>query len=351
MPIYNNQLMRNNTYKPDCKIVCKDGKTIPFHKLMLILHSKYFESYFSNILIFGDSEYEINVDCTETVFQLITDYIYNGYSSLRYYTIEDYENALKICDIYLFDERIIYKINKKYKYIKSGDCYDRPITTSKEEKKKQRDDLCNNILIDGSLNLEELDINDVWILSAYDNKDGEKLYDPKKRSSFTYYCHDIEIGTDLRNKIIKDVNGHEGRASLKFARILKYIPGSKYEKHINAQKLYGSGRSNGNHLLIRYSKDAEGGDLIVDNVPVITKQLGTETWLHYYIETNIEYNVTELTKGTRYCVIFPNISKNYCEMCCTETSDHLGICSKCLDEESACEYGCGDEHHDGECCG
>lgn len=275
-----------------------------------MLHSEYFDGYFSNANNFQDSRDEIKVDCNEQTFQLIIDYMYN-YQSLRYYDENDYIAALKICDMSLFSKSLTNRIYKKYKYIKHIKSFPNSYNTKNNIG-------ANEIQIDGSLDLGQIDLNDEWVLSAYSNANGKKLHDLEKRSSFTHYCSSIVFGHNLQENMYDFNITGVGEPYPNYAKLLKYIPGSKFEEHIDIAKDYYDGTSCGNHLFIKYSNDAEGGDLIVNNKPIITSDLGKDKWLYHFMKLNVMHKVSELKKGLRYCVIVPHIDPLYCPADCSK---------------------------------
>jgi hypothetical protein len=280
--------MRDNNYNPDCVIVCRNG-TIPFHRDYLILYSEYFDVYFNEKNAFNDSFDEIKLDTDTIPFQIITNYIYD-YQVKPIYELNNYNQALLICDIYIISDDIKYQIKRKYEKLL---LLNMPYKYTIEPKD---DDVLLGCI---NRNLKDLDLNDSWQLSSFNN---DTKYDTDVRSSFTYYTNRLEIGRELYDTAIRENPGYIMK--LGSATLLKYIPGSEFKEHIdtfqeNNYDQYGS------VLFIKYSDDAIGGDLIVNDKIAVSAELGRNKWIYYYMPLNVTHHITKLKKGLKYCISIP----------------------------------------------
>lgn len=285
--------MKDNTYKSDCTITCVDGD-IRCHSIYLILHSDYFDAYFNRN--FGDSCSKLELPCTMKTCQILINYVYGTYHTDREeYNRDDYIQALEICDVFLFDEHVTYIIKKRYKYLFESSVF-------------RQDDM----YIPHVDELKDIDYYDLWKPSTYCRK-GQLLYDSKVRSSYSFNCTDFEISADMRNLIYD--NNVQNDYDFQFTKILKYLPGSEFTEHIDKSKIYyrrsGAYYSCGKLLFIRFSADANGGELIVEGVPVITTHNGTEKWLFYYMPHGVKHQVFKLKQGCRYTICIPTFKEGY----------------------------------------
>jgi predicted 2-oxoglutarate/Fe(II)-dependent dioxygenase YbiX len=119
---------------------------------------------------------------------------------------------------------------------------------------------------------------------------------------------DIEWMTD---KFIKYVNNvlKINITHPKYIRCIKYETGDVFEKHIDhipQHHFYGTFIYNINTVL---NEDFEGGKFILNDV-----EYPTNKGYVYYYPSNLVHEVTEITKGTRYSILFglftDNIKRN-----------------------------------------
>lgn len=283
--------MKTNTYKPDCVVVCDDG-TVPFHKTMLLLTSDYFDSYFTNHGVFIDSDREVRMEAPGKIVQLIADYVYTR-KTIRYYTEEEYELALRVCDRYLFSDEIVYHISRKKEIFN-------PLkgTDSRESVKKE-------VYLLRRFELKDLDYYDVWKPSLC-SKGGYVHYNETIRTSLSYHYPDIYFSPTIYGLIHRsNKNQPFEDYDIRYATIIKYSKGSAFKEHVDQPSEYPTGKSCGKILLIHFSDDAVGGHLIVEGVPVVTPLNGTGIWYYYYLNVGIKHSVSMVEKGERYCIAIP----------------------------------------------
>jgi hypothetical protein len=302
----------DNTFNPDCSVECVDGM-IPYHKSHLMLYSDYFRLYFSNIKknCFNDSENVIVIDYHIRPFQIVTNYVYQLCTTNELFTKEDYEQALMICDTYLYDSRIQIKILGVYNFICGKNNLDKTIAKL-DHNCVYMTSIDNEDLVEVDINY--LDIHDVWKPSLI-NKDKINQFSSDLCSSFTYKT-EIVIHALLEKKIdyLVKKNLHNVKnyvLSFRGAKILKYVPGSKMGKHKDHIK----SRSDpydysveivdiGRVLLINYSEDAEGGELMVAGDMVASPELCKfNKWNIYVIPSGVLHEVCIVKKGIRLCVV------------------------------------------------
>lgn len=289
--------MKDNNYKYDCIISCKDGE-INCHKILLILNSDYFNLYYNNIENdnFADLENMINIDYDKKHFQFIINLLYN-IQNIDYYTESDFKQILKLCNNYLFSDNIINKVKIKY-----------DLFNKKYEKVFFDIDEINFI--------KYIDTYDLWTPSYY-CKIGKKKYNNKVRSSLTYYSPNLQISNNMINTIFTSDDFKFRKFDsydLRYSKILKYVVGSHFKEHLDKPHEYIVNNeifhSCGKILFIWFSEDAIGGNLILDGKKVISKEDGVKKWLYFFMPLYQKHEVTKLIQGTRYTISIPTFKIN-----------------------------------------
>jgi hypothetical protein len=280
--------MKTNTYKPDCVIVT-DDVTIPFHKTMLLLSSDYFDSYFT----YNDGSDKVRMEAPGKIVQLIADYVYTR-KTTGYYTEEEYEWALNVCDRYLFSDEIVYYIYRKKETFKRD-----PLIKDKKD---------DDIYILHRTNLKNLDYYDVWTPSLC-SKGGHLQHNESIRTSLSYHYPNIHFPRSIY-RLIHNSNNNSNNESyedynMRYSTIIKYSKGSEFKEHVDQPSEYPTGKSCGKILLIHFSDDAIGGHLIVEGIPVVTPLDGTKVWHYYYLMVGIKHSVSMVERGERYCIAIP----------------------------------------------
>jgi len=106
-------------------------------------------------------------------------------------------------------------------------------------------------------------------------------------------------GTDDEKKVLRQ---HEiTDYTLLEMKVLKYEEGSFLDEHVDRTRFK---KHAGTLLLIGYSPEAEGGDLVVDYKLVVRKTSSEEQWFMTYIPLGTPHFVTTLLKGQRYVIKF-----------------------------------------------
>lgn len=142
--------------------------------------------------------------------------------------------------------------------------------------------------------------DDEWERSDVGHIDGTRSINVEERDSFIWTKRAAAIWPPYDEKMILKQMGIT-EYSLVDMEVLKYERGSLFKEHIDRTRY---DNHVGTLLLIGYSEDAVGGDLVVKDTSVVHKTSNVEQWFMTFVPLGTVHSVTPLLHGTRYVIKF-----------------------------------------------
>lgn len=156
-------------------------------------------------------------------------------------------------------------------------------------------------IFNGETHFKVTDIPDEeWSPSDVGNPDGSRRIDLEDRNSWKWDKSAMPVWeTKDERKVLRNYGITD--YSLLEMEVLKYEVGSFFKEHVDRTRF---DKHAGTLLLIGFSSDAEGGDLIVSDQVQVQKTKDEECWFMTFIPLGSPHVVTHLLKGRRYVVKF-----------------------------------------------